>query len=266
MKFVMNEIKIAEDILKKKKLRYNEVGQAIPLLAKYFYQIKCLNKKQCYDAIVKFMNEACSDYFREADQMFYIDNSIKYAKNIKLICVENIKITKKEMDTITAIGNRPLERLAFVMLCCCKYHMQARNGTSHWVGYEHGDIFRMAKLKHDTTVNEKYFYELCQRGLLTVSGISGKCALKVNYIDEDPNAEIVLTLSNMNDLAYEYLNYIGYGRFIRCKDCGILVKVGKKDTSTCRCKYCQNIESARLNRERVARCRDNKTGNVMVAN
>lgn len=248
--FVMNEIEQAEKILDREKVKNSQMGTTIPLLAKYFCQVEGMNKTECYDEIVKFMKKAAPDYFREADQMFYIDKCIGYAQNIKLIEIENIKITNNEMDIITSIKSKPLERLAFVMLCCCKYHMLARNGTSHWVNYEHSDIFRMARLTNGLTRNEKYFYDLCQMGLLECSHITGRCSLKVNYVDESENPDIALVLNDMRELAYEYQNYVGDGHFIRCKECGVIVKVSAKDHSTCRCKQCQNVESQRLAAER----------------
>lgn len=255
MDFVMSETKVVEEMIDKGKLKDKQVGKAIPLLTKYFYQIKGMNKKQTYDATVKFLQSANSS-FREANNMFYIDKCIGHAKNVKLIDIDHISITRNEMDTIRCIGKKNLERLAFVVLCLCKYHRAARNSESLWVSYEHKDMFKMARLTNGEYYNELCFHELYKLGLITPSRISGKNAVKVEFLDED--SESALELKDMRELSYEYLNYIGDGRFIRCKDCGILVKVNNKDNYTCRCKQCQNIENMRLNRERVARCRENK--------
>ena len=250
MDFVMSEIKVVEDMLEKGKLKDKQVGKAIPLLTKYFYQIKGMNKKQTYAATVEFLKTA-NHSFREANNMFYIDKCIGYAKNVKLIDIDHISITKNEMDTIRSIGKRNLERLAFVVLCLCKYHRAARNSDSLWVGYEHKDIFKMARLTNGEYYNELCFHELYKLGLITPSRISGQNAIRVEFLNED--SETALELNDMRELSYEYLNYIGDGRFIRCKDCGVLVKVNNKDRKTCRCKQCQNIVNIQLHRERDAR-------------
>ena len=111
MDFVMSEIEVVEDMLEKGKLKDKQVGKAIPLLTKYFYQIKGMSKKQTYAATVEFLKSA-NHSFREANKMFYIDKCIGYAKNVKLIDIDHISITKNEMDTIRSIGKRNLDRLS----------------------------------------------------------------------------------------------------------------------------------------------------------
>lgn len=46
--------------------------------------------------------------------------------------------------------------------------------------------------------------------------------MKVNFINNDSN--VILKIKDFRELGYEYQNYIGDGKFIRCSECGRLVK------------------------------------------
>ena len=65
--------------------------------------------------------------------------------------------------------------------------------------------------------------------------------MKVNFIDMDN--EVVLKIKDFRELGYEYQNYIGDGNFIRCSECGRLVrKKGKRDKYCLKCKKEKQLE------------------------
>ena len=68
--------------------------------------------------------------------------------------------------------------------------------------------------------------------------------LRVTFIDDE--SEAILRVGDFRELGYEYLNYIGDGKFIRCDCCKRLVrKKSKHDgvTKYCNeCKYKKQLE------------------------
>ena len=68
--------------------------------------------------------------------------------------------------------------------------------------------------------------------------------MKVNFIDNDN--EVVLKIKDFRELGYEYQNYIGDGNFIRCSECGRLVKKsGKSDKYCSLCAKEKRLETKR---------------------
>ena len=76
--------------------------------------------------------------------------------------------------------------------------------------------------------------DLENTGLISFSNKNDNLNMKVNFIDNDN--EVVLKIKDFRELGYEYQNYIGDGNFIRCSECGRLVR--KKTNNQIYCNNC----------------------------
>lgn len=162
-----------------------------------------------------------------------IENQIKNADRYPLVQIEFVPITKKELEVISSINNIRLERLAFVLLCFAKFNNLRNKNNNNWVNYNIRDIFKIARIP--TTIEKQCLFlnDIKQLGLIKYSKKIENININVLYIND--NSDIVLKINDFRELGYEYMLWKGY-KYIRCGECGILVK--QKNNRIKYCKYC----------------------------
>lgn len=128
------------------------------------------------------------------------------------------------------------------MLCYAKLYNTLSNTNNGWVNTEIKEIYKVARVTVKYR-NDKFLYlnDLENTGLISFSNKNDNLNMKVNFIDNDN--EVVLKIKDFRELGYEYQNYIGDGNFIRCSECGQLVrKKGKRDKYCLKCKKEKQLE------------------------
>lgn len=162
-----------------------------------------------------------------------IDRQVNKSDKYPLIKIDNIPITKNEIDTIQSIKNIRLERLAFVILCFAKFSNLRSENNNDWVNREIKEIFKLARLPVVISKQCLMLNDLKKLGLIEYSKKVDNVNINVQYIDND--SEILLRLTDFRELGYEYMLFKGE-KYIRCGECGILIK--QKNNRVKYCKGC----------------------------
>lgn len=240
MQVVLNEVKQAEYIIEK-----GEVGKkpssTLFLLGKYYRWKENLDKEQTFIKLNDFMQQNCINY-NSALWEDIIDDISKKANKYTLREIDFIGITQSELDKISKADDLKYEKLLFTMLCYAKLYNMISANNNCWINSDIKEIFRVSRVtvKHR---NDKFLYlnDLKQMGLISFSNKNDNLNIRVDFVDMDGGS--VLDISDFRELGYEYLNYIGNGKFIRCSECKMLVKKNSKhDGSTKYCKKCKSMK------------------------
>jgi len=246
MGVVLNEVKQAEEIL-----RTGEVGDkptsTLFLLARYFRQKEGLTPKPTRLKLDEFMRNNYKNY-NSANWEDILENIAGKALKYPLREIDHIGITQKELDVISYIHNIKYEKLLFTMLCYAKLYDLISETNNGWINTDIQEIYRTARV----TVKyrkDKFLYlnDLEQSGLIEFSNKNDNLNMRISFMDHEN--EPILFISDFRELGYEYQQFIGDGRFVRCVKCGMLIKLkSKNDHLTKYCKGCLRIVKNEQNR------------------
>jgi hypothetical protein len=230
---ILNEKDYAEKCLKEKIIS-DKPFFTLSILAKYYYHCFGYRKKKITELLTEFIQITYPLY--EVNKSMWNDTIEKIAKNagkFTLYEIEGVWITKKELETIENIHNKVLERLAFTLLCLAKLANARNPKNTGWVNNDAKEVFSLARISCSVTNRYERLGELYRKSLLELPKRIDNLSVRVTYIDNE--SENVLFISDFRELGYEYLKYKG-DNFIRCQDCGILIRNNKAGTK----KYCSN--------------------------
>lgn len=182
-----------------------------------------------------------------------INLAIKRAGKTKLIQIDYLPIYKSELDKIDELSGIKCKRLAFTLLCLSKYRDALNEKNDHWICYEHSDIMKMANIKYTLKEQAKIYRQMTARGYLYFPDKVDSISMRILYSDE--SGEEAIRITNMKNLGYQYLKYIGEPYF-ECECCGTTVKM---DSTFGRpqkyCKDCASVIQAQQKTNHVMRVR-----------
>ena len=252
MPVVLNEKKQAEYIIEKGEVG-NKPTSTLFLLAKYYRQKENLNKEQTFNKLNEFMENNYKNY-NSATWEDIIEDISKKANKYPLREIDYIEITKSEIDTIRNICNIKYEKLLFTMLCYAKLYNKISDKNNGWVNTDIKELFRVARISVRCR-NDKFLYlnDLETAGLISFSNKNDNLNLRVTFVDN--NSDTVLKIDDFRELGYEYLNYIGDGKFIRCECCKKLIR--KKSNKQKYCTDCYKRINSDMTNERQKKNRKN---------
>lgn len=246
---VLNEKEYAETCLKNKVVG-DKPFFTLSILAKYYYHHLGYRKKKISDLLVEFM---ANNYPR------YSCNKLKWNETIEKIStnagkfplheINGVWVTESELETISTIHNKVLERLAFTLLCLAKLNNLRNPKNNCWVNMDAKDVFTLARIDCNVIGRYERLGQLSQLGLLEFPKKNDNLSNRVTYVSDD--GEKILFISDFRELGYEYQKYIG-DNFIRCQECGILVRNNKNGTK----KYCRSCAGYTPVRTKVMICCD----------
>ena len=251
MPIVLNETKQAEYIIKK-----GEVGtkptSTLFLLGKYYRQKENLDKEQTVNKLNEFMVANYKNYnpalWEEA-----IEDISKKANKYPLREIDSIGITQSELDKLAELHNIKYEKLLFTMLCYAKLYNTISENNNGWVNADIQELYRVARVTVKYRKDKFLFLnDIEKTGLISFSNKNDNLNLKVNFFDMD--GESVLDISDFRELGYEYLNYIGDGKFIKCKCCDKLFRTNSNNKT--HCNECQKEITREKTRIRVSNYRN----------
>lgn len=228
---LLNEKEYAEKCLKNR-----FVGEkpfyTLTILAKYYYYYFGYRKKKITKLLIDFMSKYYPRY--DCNKATWDDNIEKIAGSTgkyPLFEIDGIWIMDKELEAISNIHNKVLERLAFTLLCIAKLNNVKNPNNNGWVNTDAKEIFSLARIS--CSVDERYskLNMLNQLSLLEFPKKNDNLSVRVTYINND--GKNALFVSDFRELGYEYLKYKGEN-FIKCRECGILIRNNKAGTK----KYC----------------------------
>lgn len=225
---VLNETKEAEWILES-----GEVGSkptaTLFLLAKYYRQKKNMNKEQTIGELNSFMIHYYKNY-NPALWEDIIEDISKKAIKYPLREIDHVVITHKEIETINMVSRLPHRKLLFTMLCYAKLYNKISENNNGWINTDIKEVYRASRVtvKHR---EDKFLFlnDLEKDGLISFSKKNDNLNIKVNFIDSDSSDDIVIIINDFRELGYEYLIYIGEGKFIRCVECNRIIKINNSN-------------------------------------
>ena len=252
MPVVLNEKKQAEYIIEKGEVG-NKPTSTLFLLAKYYRQKENLNKEQTFNKLNEFMEKNYKNY-NSATWEDIIEDISKKANKYPLREIDYIEITKSEIDMIRNVCDIKYEKLLFTMLCYAKLYNKISDKNNGWVNTDIKELFRVARVSVRYR-NDKFLYlnDLETAGLISFSNKNDNLNLRVTFVDN--NSDTVLKIDDFRELGYEYLNYIGDGKFIRCECCKKLIR--KKSNKQKYCTDCYKRINSDMTNERQKKNRKN---------
>ena len=196
-----------------------------------------------------FMKEAYGDYnphqwtdkFRDLTKQYCSD---KYS----LSMVDEVYISKKEMDAIKSVKKQELQRVAFSLLVNCKIRNAKRGIADNRVKDSDKDVFADANVRRSMRVKQNMLRELKELGLVEFPKMG--LDILITFIDLETDFSIeknrAITITSFDDFILDYYAYTG-SKVIKCKECGkrVLVK-GNARTQYCPpCKKEKQLEQQR---------------------
>ena len=239
MNIILNEKEYAEECLKKND-PIDQPAYMISLLARYYYHCKGLRNAKISKLLIDFLDARYPAYVYNKDAWTdRIDVAIARAKKSPPHEIDGIWITEAELITIESLHNKVLERLAFSLLCFAKLFNKRSPKNNGWIHADLRDVFKTARISDPQ--EQRYFRlnALYTAGLIAFPSKLDNPSFRVTFInDESPDK---LFISDFRELGYEYLKYKGEN-FIRCGECGILVRGNKNGTKL----YCSDCLRDRI--------------------
>lgn len=228
---VLNEKVYLDEYLKSNKFLDNPY-YIVGLYIRYQYFYNNLKPKQIKQVAYDFLESRYPQFsYNKSYWDDFIDISIRKAKKYPLRELNGIRITQMELNTISNIKNKILERLAFTLLCLAKYSIAVNPKSNGWVNFDAKIIYSLAHI--NCTVAERYqkLSKLYDMGLLELPKKNDNLSVRVTYIND--NSDAALFIDDFRELGFEYLKYKGEN-YIRCGECGKLIRNNKNGTR----RYC----------------------------
>lgn len=286
---ILNEEKYAKDVLTGQRDDVKSIRQKIDLIARYNHHVLHKNSDDSYSSIIKWL-EKHHDIFSEQGYSNIISDCIKKAAKRPFYHIDSVKITKKEMDIITAQNNLRYEKILFVLLCMAKVQKASYGFDNGLISYNITDLFKTARVSVPVDERENILHQFLKLDLIGLPMKNDTKCLFVKFVDEYED-DIVLELNEQDcgELAYAYLKYTGKSKVFRCAKCGKLIKQSKKfgdlckgcqgsttnmrtkwcidcgkefqidsrNMTKCRCEQCQHVVDKEKTRQRVQKYREN---------
>ena len=239
------------------KISSNYVNQETPEetireLARYNYHVLGMKKEDNYDAILAYMTKNCNDFYEE---MYFktIYRNISSAKKYKFRSVPPVKITRTEIDKIIGLNDIRKEKIAFVLLAVAKYYNNVSNDNNNRMYISISDLFKLARVAIPCKERAGYLHFAYKEGILIEHSFVGTNLKVVGFIDDSSEVVMELAEDDYKELAYTYLNY-KVGGYKRCKSCGKLFKMQKREPGRLYCKECGQSEE--VSRYKIMQCID----------
>lgn len=215
---ILNEKKYVERILAEGSLETSKAYIFLRIYARYLYHEMGLRKSGIIQKLHSFMKENYPNY-NKVDWAPRIEKYANHAERYPLCNCDGVWITKKELETVSGIGNKVLERLAFTLLCLAKFSNFRNPDANGWISYSNGELFSLACINTSAFEKDMKLHALNESGLITFAKRVDNLGIRVCFVEEA--GEKVLFVSDFRKLGYEWKLYKGE-KYIRCTSCGLL--------------------------------------------
>ena len=240
----MNEYTYAKNLLNKQDLKACDLGDkpssTLNLLARYYREIG-KNDDEIKECLSDFLNRCLKDKYKESKWSDCILYQVIKSKKYNLKKVDNVIVTKSEMEIIQSVKGKSRQKVLFTLLILAKYYNAVSDKNKNWTNLEYKKIFKLANVQLSIQNQALLINDLYNCGFVNVSKNVGKPNIQVNFVDNE--SDTVLTITRLKDLGKEYLMFCGED-YIRCQKCGTLVKNYKNTNRYCKtCGQYQPIET-----------------------
>ena len=246
---ILDEKEYVDKILSEGALHPSRIYLFLGLYARYLYHEKELRKTKIIKALDAFMEENYPRY-NPVDWGLNLEKYAGKASRYPLCQCRGIWLAKEELDTISGIHGKVLERLAFTLLCLAKFNNFRNPLNNNWVNSSNGEIYSMACINTTAAEKDLKLGRLREMGLIEHARKIDNLSVQVLFTV--PEGTQKLFVSDFRKLGYEWRLYQGEN-YIRCAGCGILVK----NTNGRRrfCKECGEQANKEKSRERMKKIR-----------
>lgn len=232
---ILNEEKYAKDLYNGKIQEIKSIMSKIRYVTRYLVHSEHRNNDDVYKETVQWLKKHHNN-FDESSYSNVISDAIKAAHKYPFYIIDNIKITRSELEIISSLDNLRAEKILFVLLCMAKQQSMSNGFTNGLVKYSITDLCKIARVSVPAEDREYILYDIVQRGLLGYPKKNNTQCLIVNFISMD---DVVLELDEMDckELAYVYLSWKNNGNgYTKCQKCDRLMKQSKTKPK----KYCED--------------------------
>lgn len=221
---ILNEEKWAENLYYGKNSDVKSTVGRIGYITRYQLYTLGYNDQDNYQYTVEWMKK----YHGNFDESVYsnlISDAVKKAHKRPFYKIDNIQITKAELETIASLDDLRAEKVLFVLLCMAKQQSVSNGFINGLVKYSLFELCKMARISVPADEREYILYNIVQKGHLGYPKKNNTQCLIVNFIDE--NSDVVLKLNEIHckELAYEYLKWKNNNQgYDRCEFCDVVIK------------------------------------------
>lgn len=271
IKFKFHEERNIVNAVESNLMDFSNPRNAIWTLALYYIKIKQVSEKDVLNLIVEYMTAHDSSFYYE-QYLADIKKCINKAKKYDIKNIENITITKAEMNKIKSFNDIKKEKIVFVLVALAKYFNALYEHDRDYLFAKTSDIFKYARVVIPASERDYYLHFAYDSGVLLPNFNIGANMQLVGIISHDENdeAELVLNECDYQELAYTYLNYKD-GGYKRCATCCAWFKVKRgeiychlhkpkvKISNSCKTKVCVDCNSifyTTIKDSRSLRCED----------
>lgn len=232
---ILNEEKYAKALYDGENQDIKSIMGKIRYITRYLIHSEQKNDDDTYKETVRWLSRYHNN-FDESSYSNVISDAIKAVSKYPFYIIDNIKITKSELETISSLDNLRAEKILFVLLCMAKQQGMANGFTNGLVKYSITDLCKAARVSVPADDREYILYEIVQRGLLGYPKKNNTQCLIVNFIDTDETM-LELDENDCQELAYAYLCWKNDGKgYTKCQRCHRLMKQSKTKPK----KYCES--------------------------
>ena len=236
----------------------DHIGRTIYKRARYNYFIKNLTDKKNYNDIINFITSNSTTGITDFDIYEFVHKAINSAKKVGLKRVDNIYITKSELEFIKSLDDIKLEKIAFVLLALAKYHNEVSGEDNNMVYLKLSEVKKMARINMGRIDFEYFYANLYDVGVLQRNTSPVSTIQIVEFVSQNIDDEVVFELKEVDylELAYVYLSWKNDGKgYARCQKCDRLMRKGKTKPRKY-CEECAKIVEKENTKERVRRFRE----------
>ena len=224
-------------------------------LARYNYFVNQLDKDESYQSILKYLQKYGRN-INEENVYQMIDECVQRAKKYPFKQVDEVCITKSELEFIKNLNDIKKEKIAFVLLASAKYYDAIRD-TQYYTSYmKNSDICKLARVVIPMVDRNVFMQFAYDSGVLSRHSRAASTEKKVLFVSQDDDDEVILRLkeNDFRDLAYTYLAYKTPHKFRRCVVCNCWMKKDSKDRRLC--KECGDKEMVKSSTVKMIQCVD----------
>ena len=241
---ILNEIAWVEDVIHNPDIG-EQPFETFRRLARYYLD-RGYSEEEARDNLDVFLIrcDATASLVKWSD---FLDGVMKAAKKHPLVNIDEIVITKSEMEIISSIKQRQAQRLAFTLLCLAKFRTVVNPECNYWVSDSAQEIMKLADIKTSMRKQSKMYYDLHEDGLLEFAVRVDNTSVRVTFVNEE--SEPVLHINDFRNLGYQYMQYTGV-ECAQCENCGLIMSP-RSVVSGRPQKYCGRCASEIATKQRV---------------
>lgn len=218
MAIVLRENEWAAEMIKSGKLG-KKPSETLRRIARYYLDAG-YSKCEARDFLDKFLL-CCDSGYSLPKWSDALDTALRRALKYPAIDIDGVDVTYPELEKIATLDGKPLQRLAFTLLCLSKYWEQITPNHSTWVNEKDCDIMAMANVGASIKRQCALYSSLQKIGFITFSKRVDNTHVCVNFKHD---GEIALHITDFRNLGYQYLKYLGEPYF-ECENCGLVTKI-----------------------------------------